>query len=159
MKKVLKFLVPIILAVAIVLCLIWYLFVYDRAFTRDVLLHSARFFDRNNKPAAAAWFYDLAYNQSVDSDEVAIELAQQHKQDGNFTQAEVILSKGIEDGGSAALYTALCRTYVEQDKILDAVKRFSRAWTLQPVYPCYGHRRGWQALCKCRQQKLSFYYG
>ena len=122
MKKVLKFLVPIILAVAIVLCLIWYLFVYDRAFTRDVLLHSARFFDRNNKPAAAAWFYDMAYNQSVDSDEVAIELAQQHKQDGNFTQAEVILSKAIEDGGSTALYTALCRTYVEQDKIMDAVK-------------------------------------
>lgn len=122
MKKVFKFLVPIILAVAIVLCLMWYLFVYDRAFTRDVLLHSARFFDRNNRPAVAAWFYDLAYNQSVDSDEVAIELAQQHKLDGNFTQAEVILSNAIADGGSTALYTALCRTYVEQDKILDAVK-------------------------------------
>ena len=122
MKKVFKFLVPILLAAAIILCLLWYLFVYDRAFTRDVLLHSARFCDRNNKPAVAAWFYDLAYNQSVDSDEVAIELAQQHKLDGNFTQAEVILSKAIEDGGSTALYTALCRTYVEQDKILDAVK-------------------------------------
>lgn len=122
MKKVFKFIVPIILAVAIVLCMVWYLFVYDRAFTRDVLLYSARHFDRNNKPAAAAWFYDLAYNQSVDSDEVAIELASQHKMDGNFTQAEVILSKAIEDDASTALYAALCRTYVEQDKILDAVK-------------------------------------
>lgn len=122
MKKVFKFLVPIILAVAIVLCLMWYLFIYDRAFTRDVLLHSARFFDRNNKPAVAAWFYDLAYNQSVDSDEVAIELAQQHKLDGNFTQAEVILSKAIEDSASTELYVALSRTYIEQDKILDAVK-------------------------------------
>lgn len=122
MKKVFKFLIPIILAAAIVLCLIWYLFVYDRAFTRDVMLYGARYFDRNNKPAAAAWFYDLAYNQSVDSDEVAIELAQQHKQDGNFTQAEVILSQAIVDGGSADLYTALCRTYLEQDKVLDAIK-------------------------------------
>lgn len=122
MKKVLKFLVPILLAIVIVLCLVWYLFVYDRAFTRDVLLSSARFFDSNNKPAVAAWFYDLAYNQSVDSDEVAIELAQQHKLDGNFTQAEVVLSKAIEENASAALYTALSRTYVEQDKILDAVK-------------------------------------
>ena len=122
MKKVFKFIIPILLAVAIVLCLIWYLFVYDRAFTRDVMLYGARYFDQHNKPAVAAWFYDLAYNQSVDSDEVAIELAQQHKQDGNFTQAEVILSNAIADNSSAALYTALCRTYVEQDKILDAIK-------------------------------------
>lgn len=122
MKKVFKFIIPILLAAAIVLCLIWYLFVYDRAFTRDIMLFGARYFDQHNKPAVAAWFYDLAYNQSVDSDEVAIELAQQHKQDGNFTQAEVILSNAIADNSSAALYTALCRTYVEQDKILDAIK-------------------------------------
>ena len=122
MKKVFKVILPILLVIAIVLCLIWYLFVYDRAFTRDMMLYGARYFDRNNKPAAAAWFYDLAYNQSVDSDEIAIELAHQHKLDGNFTQAEVILSQAIAERASAALYTALCRTYVEQDKLLDAEK-------------------------------------
>ena len=122
MKKFLRVFVPILMVIAIVLCLFWYLFVYDRAFTRDVLLYGARLSDKNNKPAIAAWFYDLAYNQSVDSDDVAIELAQQHKADGNYTQAEVVLSKAIEDNGSAALYTALSQTYVEQDKLLDAVK-------------------------------------
>ena len=122
MKKFLKVIVPILLAAILVLCLIWYLFVYDRAFTRDVLLYSARVCDRNNKPAIAAWFYNLAYDQSVDSDEVAIELAQQHKADGNYTQAEVILSKALEDNSSTELYIALSKTYVEQDKILDAVK-------------------------------------
>ena len=122
MKKFLRVFVPILLVIAIVLCLLWYLFVYDRAFTRDMLLYGARLSDRNNKPAIASWFYDLAYNQSVDSDEVAIELAEQHKADGNYTQAEVILSKAIEDSSSAALYTALSKAYVEQDKFLDAVK-------------------------------------
>jgi len=122
MKKVFRIILPILLVLAIVLALIWYLFVYDRAFTRDILLSCARSADLNNKPAIAAWFYDLAYNQSVDSDEVAIELAMQHKADGNYTQAEVILSKAIEDGGSTDLYIALSRTYVEQDKLLDAVK-------------------------------------
>ena len=120
MKKFLRVFVPILLVIAIVLCLLWYLFVYDRAFTRDVLLYGARLSDRNNKPALASWFYDLAYNQSVDSDDVAIELAEQHKADGNYTQAEVILSKAIEDNSSTALYTALSNTYVEQDKFLDA---------------------------------------
>jgi hypothetical protein len=151
MKKVFKVILPILLAIAIVLCLLWYLFVYDRAFTRDMLLYGARYFDRNNKPAAAAWFYDLAYNQSVDSDEVAIELAHQHKLDGNYTQAEVILSQAIEDGGSTALYTALCRTYVEQDKILDAVKLLNsipdhkireEIDALRPASPSVSHEPG-----------------
>ena len=122
MKKFLRVFVPILMVIAIVLCLLWYLFVYDRTFTRDVLLYGARLSDKHNNPAIASWFYDLAYNQSVDSDEVAIELADQHKADGNYTQAEVILAKAIEDNSSAALYAALSRIYVEQDKILDAVK-------------------------------------
>ena len=122
MKKFLRVFVPILMVIAIVLCLMWYLFVYDRAFTRDILLYGARFSDKHNNPAIAAWFYDLAYNQSVDSDEVAIELAEQHKADGNYTQAEVILAQAIEDNSSAALYAALSQTYVDQDKILDAVK-------------------------------------
>ena len=122
MKKFFRVFIPIILAFAVLLCLVWYLAVYDRAFTRDVLLSSARRFDENNKPGLAAWFYDLAYNQSIDSDEVAIELSEQHKADGNFTQAEVILSKAIEENASTDLYIALSKTYVEQDKLLDAVK-------------------------------------
>ena len=122
MKKFFRVFIPILLALAVLLCLFWYLAVYDRAFTRDMLLYSARFFDGNNKPGIAAWFYDKAYDQSVDSDEVAIELATQHKADGNYTQAEVILSKAIEEGASVDLYIALSKTYVEQDKILDAVK-------------------------------------
>ena len=107
MNKFFRVFIPIIMALALVLCLVWYLTVYDRAFTRDMLLHSARFFDDNNKPGIAAWFYDKAYDQSVDSDEVAIELAQQHKAEGNFTQAEVILSKAIEENASTDLYIVL----------------------------------------------------
>ena len=121
MKKFLRVFVPILMVIVIVLCLIWYLFVYDRAFTRDILLYGARVSDKHNNPAIAAWFYDLAYNQAVNSDKVAIELADQHKASGNYTQAEVVLSKAIEDNSSAALYAALSQVYVEQDKLLDAV--------------------------------------
>ena len=122
MKKFFKVLIPILLVLAILACLVWYLFVYDRAFTRDILLYSARLCDSNNRPGIAAWFYDLAYDQAVDSDEVAIELAQQHKNDSNYTQAEVILSNALMDHSSTSLYIALSKTYVEQDKLLDAVK-------------------------------------
>ena len=68
MKKFFRVFVPILLVLAILLCLFWYLFVYDRAFTRDVLLYSARYFDSNGNHALSAWFYDLAYEQFIADD-------------------------------------------------------------------------------------------
>lgn len=121
MKKTVKILIPIILAIAIVLCTAWYLFIYDRAFTRDMLLTFARFSESNGNHSVAAWFYNQAYSQSADNEAVAIELAEQYKSIGNYTKAEFTLSNAIADGGGVDLYIALCKTYVEQDKILDAV--------------------------------------
>ncbi len=121
MKKILRIILPIVLAVAILLCLAWYLFVYDQEFTRDMLLTGARHFEASGNHQVAAWFYDFAYRQAEDNDAVAIELAQKHKAAGNYTQAESTLSNAIADGGGVDLYIALCRTYVEQDKLLDAV--------------------------------------
>lgn len=121
MKKVLRILIPILLALAILFCIVWYLFVYDRAFTRDFLLYQARAFERSGNHAVAAWFYDRAYEQAGDSDAVAVELADQYRSSGNYTKAELTLSNAIADGGGVDLYVALCKTYVEQGKLLDAV--------------------------------------
>ena len=121
MKKIVRILIPIVLVLAIVLCLAWYLFIYDREFTRDVLLHTARFFERHGKHATAASFYDAAYRQAGDNDAVAIELAEQYKESGNYTKAEYTLRNAIEDGGGVELYIALSKTFVEQDKLMDAV--------------------------------------
>ena len=126
MKKALKILIPILLVIAILVCLGWYLFVYDREFTRDMLLNGARYFEGQGNRALASWFYDRAYDQAGDNDQVAIELAEQHKATGNYTQAEATLSKAIEDGGGIDLYLALCKTYAEQDKLLDCVTLLNR---------------------------------
>lgn len=122
MKKTVRIIVPIVLAVVILVCTGWYLFIYDREFTRDMLLYTARSFDNRGKHTVAAWFYDCAYKQAGDNDAVAIELAEQYKRSGNFTKAEYTLTKAISDGGGVELYIALSKTYVEQDKLLDAVK-------------------------------------
>lgn len=122
MKRAIRIIIPILLAIAILVCLAWYLFIYDREFTRDMLLHSARYFEAQGKHDTASWFYDLAYQQAGDNDSVAIELAEQHKLAGNYTKAEYVLNQAITEGGSEELYIALCKTYVEQDKLLDAVK-------------------------------------
>lgn len=121
MKKTLKFLVPIAMGVLIFASIIWYLFVYDRDFTRDTLLNQARYQNVHGNPRISSWFYDAAYNFSGHDKNIAIELANQYKQDGNYTKAEVTLTQAIRNAPTPELYTALSRTYVEQDKILDAM--------------------------------------
>ena len=121
MKKTLKILLPILLVITILVCSVWYLFVYDREFARDILLSFARHCESQGNHELSTQFYDLAYSHSANSTDVAIELAEQYKKSGNFTKAETTLSKAISDGGGAEVYIALCKTYVEQDKLKDAV--------------------------------------
>ncbi len=121
MKKLLRFLVPLLMILAILASVVWYLFVYDRTFTRDTLLGQARFQDEHGNSRISSVFYDLAYNFSGKDENVAIELASQYIGDGNFTKAEYTLTNAINAGPTVELYTALCQTFVMQDKLLDAV--------------------------------------
>lgn len=121
MKSSLKRILPILLVIVTICSIVWYLFVYDKDFTKDMLLQQARFFEDRGDHGVAAWLYEIAYHQSDDNDDVAIELAEQFKANDNYSKAEYTLSNAIAAGGSVELYIALCRTYVEQDKLLDAV--------------------------------------
>lgn len=121
MKKATRILVPLLLALFILASIVWYLFVYDREFTRDTLLGQARFQDLHGNSRISAWCYDMAYRFSGQDEDVAIELANQYKSSGNYTKAEYTLTNAINSRASVELYTALCRTYVEQNKLLDAV--------------------------------------
>jgi len=121
MKSSLKRILPILLAILILCSIIWYLFVYDRNFTRDLLLWSAETLEQSGNHSAAIWFYRQAYVQSGDDQAVAIALAEQFIANGNYTQAEAALSNAIAENPSAELYVALSKTYVEQNKLLDAV--------------------------------------
>ncbi len=121
MKRFLRRFFPLLLAAAILVAIGWYLFIFDPAFTRDLLLSQARHFESSGKHSAAVWCYNMAYRHSDGSDEVAIELAQQFKDIGNFSKAEYTLRQALEDGGSKALYMALSKTYVQQGKLRDAV--------------------------------------
>lgn len=121
MKKAFRIITPIILIVALLLCSGWYLFVYDRDFTRDVLLSCARYTEARGNHKMSAFFYKGAYAQAGNNDSVAIELAEQYKKSGNYTKAEYTLTNAIADGGGIELYIALCKTFVQQDKLRDAV--------------------------------------
>lgn len=121
MRKFIRFFIPLLLALAIIASIGWYLFVYDRNFTRDALLSQARYHDLYGNSKLSSMFYNLAYEHSGRDENVAIELSNQYKADGNFTKAEVTLSNAIKNNGTVELYAALCKTFVQQDKLMDAV--------------------------------------
>lgn len=122
MKKAFKIIVPILLSLVVLASIGWYFLIYDSSFTQELLLGHARYLETNGNHSAAVWVYNLAYSHSGEDGNVAIELAQQYKSIGNYTKAEFTLSNAIADGGTAELYIELCKTYVEQDKLLDAVR-------------------------------------
>ena len=122
MKKALKIIIPFLLVLVLIGSTAWYLLVYDSEFTQELILRQARNLEKNGNYSAAVWMYNLAYSQSGEDGNVAIELANQFKSVGNYTKAEYTLSNAIADGGSAELYIELSKTYIEQDKLLDAVK-------------------------------------
>ncbi len=121
-----KRILPILLVIAVIGSIGWYLFAYDTAFTKDILVDQARFFELKGNHSVAAWLYDLAYRQSGNSEAVAIEQAQMFKSHGNYSKAEYTLSRAIAANSSVDLYIALCQTYVEQNKLLDAVTMLDR---------------------------------
>ena len=121
MKKIVKWILPLVLIAALIGSAIWYMFVYDRNTVQDFLVSMARRCTEDGNFKGATWFYDLSYQLSDEDQDVAIELADIYASAGNYTKAEYTLANAIADGGSAELYTALCRTYVAQDKLLDAV--------------------------------------
>lgn len=121
MKKLIRILVPILMAAFFIATIGWFLLDYDRDFTRDMLLREARLTDAQGYTGLSAWFYRMAYSHSGNDEAVAIELANQYKAEGNYTKAEVTLAKAINSRPSADLYVALCRTFVEQNKLIDAV--------------------------------------
>lgn len=122
MKKAFRIIIPILLILVVLGSIAWYLLIYDSSFTQELLLQQARKFESNGNHSAAVWVYNLAYSQSGEDDQVAIELAHQFKDIGNYTKAEYTLSNAIADGATTELYIELCKTYIEQDKLLDAVR-------------------------------------
>ena len=121
MKRALRIIVPLLLALVVLAGTAWYFLDYDQVLTKELLLEYARTSEEKGNYKLSAFLYDLAYRQSHLEDDVAIELARQFVTLGNYTKAEYTLSKAIAANPTPELYIALSQLYVQQDKLLDAV--------------------------------------
>lgn len=122
MKRFLKVFLPILLSVVILLGVAWYFLVYDKMLTQTILMDLSHHFSNKGDYNTAAWLNDLAFNHFGNDDAVPLEQAELYLSRGNYTQAERVLHRGIENGGGVELYVMLSKIYVEQDKLLDAAE-------------------------------------
>ncbi len=120
MKRFIKALTVILLAAAIVLGTVWYFLEYDPDFTHDMLVRGARFFEDQGYPTISTWMYDRAYKYGQSIEQISLELADYYESVGNYAKVEETLLRAIRDGGGVNVYLALSRTFVAQDKLLDA---------------------------------------
>ena len=122
MKRALRVIVPLLLVLVVLGSAVWYFMVYDQAFTKELLLRGARYFEHSGNQEISTFLYDVAYSQSSQDDDVAIELSELYLDIGNFTKAEYTLSEAISANPSVKLYMALSSVYLMQDKLLDSVE-------------------------------------
>lgn len=127
MKKALKILIPTVLAVALLATTCWFFLFHDRQLTANLLISSAQSMVSHNRYRRAITYYNWALKLSPNQTEIPLELADTYAASGNYTKAEYTLVSAISANPSdAQLYKALCRTYVAQDKLLDAVQMLDR---------------------------------
>ena len=85
MKKIVKWILPLLLICALIASAVWYMFVYDRDTVQDFLISRARICAQRGDFEGATRFYDLSYQLSEQDQNVAIELADIYRSAGNYT--------------------------------------------------------------------------
>ena len=127
MKKALKLIIPIVLAVLLCGGAAWYLLLFRPSLTADYYVSRAEKFVAAGRYDRAVSSYESA--EALDDTNVNIPLAlsEAYRLSGNYTKAEYTLVRAISAfPDELTLYTTLSRVYVAQDKLLDAEQMLSR---------------------------------
>ena len=127
MKKVLKIMIPLVLILALLISACWYFLFYNRPLTVEFLMKQADSMVSDKRYERAILYQTWAWSLMPEQTDLALELADTYIATENYTKAEYTLVSAISSNpGKARLYEALCRIYVQQNKLLDAVQMLDR---------------------------------
>ncbi len=126
MKKVLRTIIILVLILALFGGGFWYFFIQSSALPASIYASYAAFHLRHGSDASAATYYTKALKIEPSNTDYAIAASKAHREDGNYTKAEYVLVSAIgNNSDDLDLYLELSKTYVEQDKLLDAERLIS----------------------------------
>ena len=127
MKHALKIILPIILILALIIGACCFFLIARRDLTESIFVYWGEHFYEAGRYSRAVSFYKAAMHFAPKDADLAIRLADAYKKSGNYTKAEYTLVSAITQiPDSVQLYVALSKTYVEQDKLLDAETMLGR---------------------------------
>jgi hypothetical protein len=127
MKHALKIILPIILILALIIGACCFFLIVRRDLTESIFVYWGEHFYEAGRYSRAVAFYKAAMHFAPKDADLAICLADAYKKSGNYTKAEYTLVSAITQiPDSVQLYVALSKTYVEQDKLLDAETMLGR---------------------------------
>ena len=127
MKHALKIILPIILILALIIGACCFFLIARRDLTESIFVYWGEHFYEAGRYSRAVSFYKAAMHFAPKGADLAIRLADAYKKSGNYTKAEYTLVSAITQiPDSVQLYVALSKTYVEQDKLLDAETMLGR---------------------------------
>jgi len=127
MKHALKIILPIILILALIIGACCLFLIARRDLTESIFVYWGEHFYEAGRYSRAVAFYKAAMHFAPKDADLAIRLADAYKKSGNYTKAEYTLVSAITQiPDSVQLYVALSKTYVEQDKLLDAETMLGR---------------------------------
>ena len=127
MKRVLKIVIPLVLVLALLGAAAWFFLFYRSDLTADFLAGRAANLVEKGRYNRAITYYNWAWSLQGEGDEIPLALAEAYAGAGNYTKAEYTLVRAIQENPEdVSLYVELCRVYVQQDKLLDAVQMLDR---------------------------------
>lgn len=127
MKKALKLIIPLMLALLLAGGAAWYLLLYRPSLTAEYYVSRAEHAIEEGRYDRAIRRYLSAEELDPDNCDILLALAEAYRLSGNYTKTEYTLVRAISAfPDELALYTTLSRVYVEQDKLLDAEQMLSR---------------------------------
>lgn len=127
MKHALKILIPIVLVIALLIAVAWFFLSYRPDLTCQFCMDRGEAAIERGNYSRAIKCYSLAWDLYPSDPDIAIALANAYKRADNYTKAEYTLVSAITSiPDELNLYLELSRTYVEQDKLLDADQMLSR---------------------------------
>lgn len=125
--RALKILIPLLLIAALLMAAAWFFLSYRPDLTSSFCLRQAQNARDAGRSRSAIRWYGYALSLTPADSQISIDLANAYAQDGNYTKAEYTLVSAItNDPENLELYLELSKTYVAQDKLLDAEQMLSR---------------------------------
>lgn len=121
MKKAFRFLLPILIIAVIFAAVYLFFFRIKPDLTAGIFADLGESKMESGNYDGAIRYYRWASDLNPEDTELRFQLAEAYRRSGNYSKTENVLAHAIYDHPEEVrLYTALCKVYVEQDKLLDA---------------------------------------